>query len=97
MRHLSKNECEGGCCKSTSRLVEAADDGGIVTIVGRDQSSEGRGAIGVRDEGSQAGVDKKVSGIGVAPPEVDGCVGLGWIIRCPASVAIGDGAESCSF
>jgi len=57
MRRLSKNGCDGGCCKSTSQLAEATDNGGMA--VGKDQFSEGRGAIGVRDEGSQAGVDEK--------------------------------------
>ena len=46
----------------------------MAAAVGKDQSSEGRGAIGVQDEGSQAGVDEKNSGIGVAEPEVD-CIG----------------------
>lgn len=80
-----------------SQLLEATDDGGIVAVVGRDQSSEGRGAIGVRDEGSQAGVDEKFSGIGVAQPEVDDCIGIGWFSGCPASVSIENGVKSCSF
>jgi len=49
---LSKNGCDGGCCESTSWLAEATDDGGMAAAVGKDQSSEGRGAIGVWDEGS---------------------------------------------
>ncbi len=96
MRRLSKNGCDGGRCESTSRLAEATDGGGMAAAVGRDQSSEGRGAIGVRDEGFQAGVDEKYSGIGVAQPEVD-CVGIGWFSGCLASVSLEKGAESCNF
>jgi len=74
-------------------LVEATGDEGRAAIeVVASQSKEEEDAIGVRDEGFQAGVDEKCSGIGVAPPEGIDCSSAPPFVRCAEN-----GTESNNF
>ena len=80
-----------------SWLVEATGDEGMAAIeVVASQSKEGEGAIGVRDEGFQAGVDEKCSGIGVAPPE-DASSGFDCPSASPFARRVENGTESNNF
>jgi len=73
VRRLSKNGCRGEEEIATVEEVVVVEEVAAVeedaAVEGKSKSKECECDVGVRDEGSQAGVDDEYeSGIGVAPP-----------------------------